>query len=126
MPVRLDLPPGGVGLDREGEVVLLRAAQEGLANVRRHARARSVRLALRSSGQASGRSVELVVEDDGVGMTPQTAEGFGLRGMRDRVRSGGGEVSIGPAEGGGTRVVVRLPVPGAAGERATTTGGALT
>lgn len=117
-----------VQLDREGQVVLLRAAQEGLSNVRRHARAEHVAVSLRSAG---GTAL-LTVEDDGVGppsgsgidqeaASPSNAalasSGFGLSGLRDRVRLVGGEVRFGPRVGGGARLEVRVPLgaPASAG-----------
>ena len=95
------------GLDRELEVVLLRCAQEGLANVRKHARASTVSIAVAwNDGQ-----VVLDVRDDGVG--PGTAVpgegGFGLAGMRDRVALVGGRIEFGAGDGGGT--VLRVVVP---------------
>ncbi|WP_350347876.1 sensor histidine kinase [Agromyces sp. G08B096] len=104
--VRSDAP----GLGRELEVVLLRSAQEGLANVRKHARARSaaIEVVRRDDG------VRLVVEDDGAGPgdVRRAGErgGFGLSGMRDRVALVGGRVSFGPAPGGGARLEVEVPV----------------
>jgi signal transduction histidine kinase len=50
----------------EAELVLLRTAQEALANVARHARARAVRLTLSYIGD----QVTLDVRDDGSGFTP--------------------------------------------------------
>nr|BFF19010.1 sensor histidine kinase [Promicromonospora thailandica] len=89
------------------EVVLLRAAQEALANVRRHARARTVAVCL----ERTADEVVLVVTDDGQGIPPGTADGFGLAGMRDRVRSVGGALEVAPgADGGGTRLCARVPV----------------
>jgi signal transduction histidine kinase len=97
----------GVGaLPPAVEVVLLRAAQEALANVRRHAQARSVVVRL---GQADGE-VTLTVSDDGRGLGPDAAEGFGLAGMRDRVRSAGGTLAVGPGDDGGTTLCARVPV----------------
>ena len=102
-------------LPRELEVVLLRAAQEGLANVRKHARAATARLNLAAGPDA----VLLTVLDDGVGPAPgsesrnaddQTA-GFGLAGMRERVALAGGVVSFGAAPGGGSLLRVSLPLP---------------
>ncbi|QBE50263.1 sensor histidine kinase [Leucobacter triazinivorans] len=100
-----------VSLDRERQVVLLRAAQEGLANARRHARASRVVLAL--TAPAQGGAV-LVVEDDGVGPDPERMRlgGFGLSGIADRVRVVGGAVSFGSGAGGGARLEVRLPGSG--------------
>ena len=53
-----------VPLDRERQVVLLRAVQEGLANARRHANASRVHVQLEPAG---GGGALLRVDDDGVG-----------------------------------------------------------
>ncbi|HQY32335.1 MAG TPA: sensor histidine kinase [Actinotalea sp.] len=108
--VRVDvvLPDGGVPLVREHEVILLRAAQEALANVRRHAGAHRVEVALSVGSGTDGARLEVV--DDGRGIDPAAAEGFGLRGMRERVTSGGGALTVTSGPAGGTRVQVSLPV----------------
>lgn len=93
-------------LPRDREVILLRAAQEALSNVRRHAQATRVELVLAS---AEPGSVRLEVVDDGCGMPPSAVEGFGLRGMRDRVSSGGGSLAVTSGEGAGTCVRVTMP-----------------
>lgn len=93
-------------LERESEVVVLRAAQEAMANARKHASAERVSVKLSAAGP--GGAV-LVVEDDGVGPGGGTREGgFGLIGLADRVRAVGGELSFGAREGGGSRLEVRL------------------
>jgi signal transduction histidine kinase len=95
------------GLDRELEVVLLRCAQEGLANVRKHARASAARVTVRTGPDA----VTLEVRDDGVGpggAVPGEG-GFGLAGMRDRVALVGGRVEVGPGESDGTVLTVTVP-----------------
>jgi len=94
------------GLARDREVILLRAAQEALSNVRRHAKASTVDLVLAA---AAGSTVRLEVVDDGQGMDPAAVEGFGLRGMRERVTSGGGLLAVTSDVGLGTRVQVTLP-----------------
>ena len=96
------------GLGRDGEVVLLRAAQEALANVRRHAHASHV--VLRLSHDADGGAAALEVSDDGSGFDPAVASGFGLSGMRHRVEDVGGGVDVDTAPGAGTRVLVRVPL----------------
>jgi signal transduction histidine kinase len=88
------------------EVVLLRAAQEAFANVRRHAHARSVVVRL----ERADRGVTLTVSDDGRGLGPEVSDGFGLSGMRDRVRSVGGTLAVGPGDDGGTTLRARVPV----------------
>lgn len=109
--VRVAVDAGAPGLGRETEVVLLRAAQEGLANVRKHARATSVVLTVtRVPGL-----VRLEVRDDGVG-PGESAGGFGLAGIRDRVAYANGSVEFGPDASGGTggsRLVVELPLDAA-------------
>jgi len=102
---------------RDTEVVLLRAAQEALANVRKHAGARRVLLRLSRQDGA----VALEVLDDGQGLAPGTAEGVGLRGMRDRVAAGGGTLDVAGEPGRGTRV--RLAMPLGAPRRTTTQDG---
>ncbi|TYL53088.1 sensor histidine kinase [Agromyces mariniharenae] len=106
------------GLDRELEVVLLRSAQEALANVRKHARASTATIEV----AATGDDVVLTVTDDGIG--PGEAQpgehGFGLAGIRDRAALAGGTFDFGPGAAGGTRL--RVVVPRA--DAASPTGGA--
>jgi len=94
-------------LDRDSEVVLLRCAQEGLANVRKHAGARDVRVEL-SSGDGFAR---VRVVDDGRGFDPVAAAtaGFGLSGLRDRLGLVGGSLAIDGTQGA-TTLTARVPV----------------
>jgi len=87
------------------DVTVLRAAQEALANVRRHASATAVTLTLTFEGS----HVVLDVVDDGVGFDRGAAPGHGLRGIRRRVEQVGGEVSIDSRPGAGTHVRVSVP-----------------
>ena len=85
------------------EVVLLRVCQEALANVRKHAAARQVRVSLRYADS----TVQLTVKDDGHGFDPEKADGgYGLKGMRDRVSQVGGTVTVTTKPGAGTEVRV--------------------
>ncbi|MEU7148866.1 sensor histidine kinase [Streptomyces sp. NPDC045456] len=85
---------------------LYRAAQEGLTNARRHAQASRVTVAVVLTADAA----RLVVSDDGHGFTPDgAATGFGLIGMRERVRLVGGSVHIDSGPGQGTRLTVTVP-----------------
>jgi signal transduction histidine kinase len=106
--VSLDMPDDEVAsLPQAQQVVLLRAAQESLANVRKHAGATSVLIRLGMS--ASG--VEIEIRDDGSGFSVDAAgrAGFGLAAMRGRVEESGGTVSVESAPGRGTRVAVLIP-----------------
>jgi signal transduction histidine kinase len=91
--------------DREAEVVLLRCAQEALANVRKHAHAQKVSITL----NATHTGAELTVTDDGVGIGEQAGRGYGLAGMAERVRLAGGTLNVGSSATGGTVVQVVLP-----------------
>jgi signal transduction histidine kinase len=93
------------GLPTVLEVVALRMVQESLTNVRKHAGARVVRVSLR----VDGNGVVLRVSDDGAGFDPAApAEGFGLRGMRNRAAQVGGSLSVHSGTDGTT---VELEVP---------------
>ena len=88
------------------EVVLLRVCQEALANVRKHADARQVRVRL----CYAGTTVRLTVTDDGKGFDPGgTNDGYGLKGMRDRVSQVGGTVEVASVPGRGTEVSAEVP-----------------
>ncbi|MFD3837555.1 sensor histidine kinase [Streptomyces sp. NPDC058642] len=85
---------------------LYRAAQEGLTNALRHARASRVSVAVRLTEDTA----RLAVTDDGCGFTPDRATpGFGLTGMRERVHLVAGSVDIDSRPGEGTRLTVVVP-----------------
>ena len=98
-----DLPP----LDDDVALVFYRVAQEALTNAVRHADASCIEIALR----AERRRVVLSVVDDGRGIPADRTE-RGLRSMRERALSIGGELDITARPSGGT--VLRLGVPVAA------------
>jgi signal transduction histidine kinase len=92
------------------DIVLMRAAQEGLANVRRHAGARRVAVSLHSDHGA--RTLE--VADDGRGFDPfAPSAGYGLAGMRARVDEVDGDMHVESSARGTT---LRVTV-GAGGHR---------
>jgi hypothetical protein len=95
--------------DSNATTALFRIYQECLTNVARHARARCVETTL---SRAADRIV-LEVRDDGRGIRdPEISSptSLGILGMRERARTLGGEIAIGPANpGNGT--IVRVTVP---------------
>jgi signal transduction histidine kinase len=96
-------------LPSEIETVLYRVVQEALTNVVKHARAEHVSVTL----QAKPGSVTIVIEDDGRGFAAggaQRGEGIGLLGMRERVSLVGGRLELETSAGGGTTIVVEVPV----------------
>ncbi|GAA3396866.1 sensor histidine kinase [Cryptosporangium minutisporangium] len=93
-------------LPTRAQVVLVRAVQESLTNVRKHASASSVTVDLCAHADV----VTLTVDDDGVGFDPAAhPSGFGLPGMRARVEQLGGVLSVRSAPGAGTTVTCELP-----------------
>lgn len=106
--VALEVDLGPCLLSPNQEVHVLQIVREALSNMVRHARARSARVGLH--GSADGE-VRLEVGDDGrgIGAPPADARNHhGLSIMRERARSMGGEIEIGPDGAGGTRVCVRF------------------
>jgi signal transduction histidine kinase len=96
-------------LHPEADVIFLRATQESLSNVARHAGARQVRVTLGCVEEL----VLLTVEDDGRGFDEDEArsgEQRGLSGMRERVRQFSGHVLIETAPGVGTSLTVAMPL----------------
>ena len=100
-----------VALTAGQERLVLSLARELLANAARHSQARTIHLRLTSSPKA----VELVVRDDGIGLSPgrrAAAVGrghIGLATSAERAAAGGGTLDIASAPGEGTTVTVRLP-----------------
>jgi signal transduction histidine kinase len=93
-------------IDPEAEFTLLRAAQEALANVARHARATRVGLTI----SYMENEVALDVRDDGVGFDPALANrGFGLVAMQQRIAALSGTLQVESEPGGGTAISACLP-----------------
>ena len=88
LATRLDTSALGDGgaLSRAEEIVLLRRAQEALANVRRYDSASAVVLRVSRVGTGASAQVSVHVEDDGVGFDASAAPGVGLAGLRARPR----------------------------------------
>ncbi|MEO5817832.1 MAG: sensor histidine kinase [Gemmatimonadaceae bacterium] len=96
-------------LQPDADVIFLRATQESLSNVARHAAATTVAVSLTSVDGL----VLLTIEDDGVGFAHTDAQGMekmGLAGMRERVRRFGGHLLIDSTIGEGTSLTVAMPL----------------
>jgi signal transduction histidine kinase len=93
-------------IDPEAEFTLLRAAQEALANVAKHARAGRVGLTI----SYMENEVAVDVRDDGVGFDPAARDGgFGLIAMRQRVAALSGTLQVESEPGGGTAISACVP-----------------
>lgn len=111
LAARLHDPAFAVALELDGEsaalgestaLALYLAAQEALTNARRHAGAETVTI------RADLSAGTLDIRDDGGGFAPGAVEGNGLRGMRERLATVGGVLTVtsGP---GGTRLLAAVP-----------------
>ncbi|MFB6723401.1 sensor histidine kinase [Kribbella sp. NPDC056345] len=110
-PAAFSVTGNPVTLTEPVESTLLRAAQEGLANVIKHAQATRVGVTL----SYLDSHVALDLHDNGTGFTPDpTTSGFGLIAMRQRVEALDGELSLESEPGRGTTVAVIVPTRGAA------------
>lgn len=96
---------GEVILSPVQEIQVFRIIQEALANIRKHSDAHTARILLRNEG---GNTYHLLIEDDGLGMTPTTptlrGEHVGLAIMRERAERLAGTLQIESDSGEGTRV----------------------
>ncbi len=97
-------------LDPLVETVLYRVAQESLTNIVRHAKTDKAEIKL----EFDTDWVRMWTRDEGVGFTigkrHPTQIGWGIAGMRERVRSVGGEFKLHSAPGKGTRIEVSIPL----------------
>jgi signal transduction histidine kinase/ligand-binding sensor domain-containing protein len=110
--IELHAEPAVAEAPTELNTTVFRIVQEAVSNALRHADARLISVHLR----ADTGSLQLVIEDDGVGFDPaavslrtKRGEHLGLLGMTERVHIAGGTIDMGARPGGGSRFEVRLP-----------------
>lgn len=104
-----DFPPLALAPDLQHQ--LLAAVKETLNNALKHSRATEVTIELR---YLEGL-FEISISDNGRGFSIAAAgeaDGNGLRNIRARINEIGGEATIASAEGNGTKVIIRVPLPG--------------
>jgi len=90
--------------DPEQGLVILRCVQEVVTNAARHSGAENLWITVRRSGDA----FEVRARDDGRGRAT-ARDGFGLRGMRERIESAGGALTIESSSGRGFALTAFLP-----------------
>lgn len=100
-------------LPSELETAIFRAVQEAIVNIARHARAETVLI----QGSIDHGALTVEIEDDGEGFkvdevvrAHDSLRGVGLLGMRERLEIFGGSLRIDSEPGGGTRVVMTVPI----------------
>lgn len=109
IPAKVQITGDTVPLPPDLEVTMLRATQEALANIRKHASASSATITLSYIGDG----VILDVQDNGIGIDTNTLNeveaGFGLNGIRERVEHVNGSLLVESEPGQGTTLVVEIP-----------------
>jgi len=108
LPVRVHVEGEPAPVPRAIDLSAYRIVQEGLTNALKHARAGGADVTVRYA------PAELVLEvrDDGAGAAESDGLGHGLVGIRERVKIYGGDMTAGPAPGGGFVLRARLPFEG--------------
>jgi signal transduction histidine kinase len=104
VPVELDLRVER-RLPDQVEVAAYYAVSEALANAPKHARASVVQVEL----GADDAMVRLAIRDDGIGGA-DPVQGSGLTGLRDRIEAVGGTVTVTSPAGGGTTLLIEMPL----------------
>ena len=102
--------------DDEAEMSIYRIIQESLSNIMKHAEATEAQVFVKKSE----RNLTVLISDDGCGYDLSRVEsrdggegGFGLLGISERVKMLGGTQEIESKIGGGTTVLIKIPVPSA-------------
>lgn len=105
-------------LDERYSTAIYRLVQESLTNIARHAGASAAQIHL----QRTSKGLHLEIADNGRGIeTADTSKpgALGLLGMRERVATLRGSMTVGRDSAGGTRIAIHIPLPanpvGAAG-----------
>ncbi|MGH8251975.1 MAG: CHASE3 domain-containing protein [Steroidobacteraceae bacterium] len=94
-------------LSPDASIAVFRVVQESLVNVMKHAKAKSIHLAV----QSDPRNLSVTIRDDGTGIDEERLDiprAHGIRGMRHRIEALGGRLQI-RSVGKGTEVAFSLP-----------------
>ena len=108
IPVNVQIDGMPPRLPEPHRTCIYRVVQEALTNCARHARAKSINIAIRA--QAAGISVS--IRDDGIGFDPSRVRGrgLGLVGMQERVMDLGGDLTLTSQAPRGTVLSARIPL----------------
>jgi two-component system sensor histidine kinase UhpB len=112
LKISLNCPDEVDVLDHKIIIQVFRIIQECLTNIIRHAKAKQASISLEIvSLSETERALLLSVIDDGQGCSVEMIKsGFGLLGMRERINSLNGEMTIKTAPNQGMTVIVNIPL----------------
>jgi signal transduction histidine kinase len=106
LPVEMHVEGDPIALPRALDLSAYRIIQEGLTNVRKHARATRADVTVRYALN----ELQIEVRDNGDGRIVSDGLGHGLVGIRERVKIYGGEMHAGAQNGRGFVLSTRLPL----------------
>lgn len=112
--IELQLKPMPTNMDSMMSVAAYRVIQESLNNIRKHAKAKNVRIAV----EYGTKYMRLMIADDGIGFdVEETLErikisgaSYGLFGMQERIKQLQGDINILSEKEKGTVYTIRLPI----------------
>ena len=108
--IAVDFEASDLKASMPGEVAscLYRITEEGLQNIAKHSRAKSVSVRI----DFKKRAVVLTIEDDGAGFNPKSVKGrgLGLISMEERALSVEGRLTVTSQPDHGTRITLKLPL----------------
>jgi signal transduction histidine kinase len=107
LPVRLEIDGDPLPLPRGIDISAYRIIQEGLTNALKHAHASHADVALHYAPD----ELRIDVCDNGAGVSASENPGYGLVGVRERVKLYGGDMTTGAGRAGGFVLKTRLPLP---------------
>lgn len=97
------------GLTKEQEIVIFRTFQELSTNIARHSKATEVAVSV----AVDEEKFMMIVRDNGIGFTAESISyngGFGLLGMKERIKSVGGVLEIQSKLNYGTEIRIFIPL----------------
>jgi two-component system sensor histidine kinase UhpB len=107
----LSLPAISGGFDEDVSLTSYRIIQECLTNVARHSKASAMHIALHYISDPDASRLQILVEDDGIGLPPGFRFGFGFLGMSERLRKLGGQLLIRNGAISGIIIEASMPAP---------------
>ncbi len=102
------------GLPKTNEIIPVttyRIIQECLTNISRHAKAKNIGIKIQFiKKNPSLKIIDIHIKDDGVGLSKLHRDGFGISGMRERIREVNGKIKIISELNQGLTLHIQLPI----------------
>jgi len=90
-------------------LAIFRILQESLTNIARHSGATDTVVALKRSRT----NIMVIIKDNGIGMDKDkinSISSLGIAGIKERIKSFDGKITIGTEKGAGTRIKIIIPL----------------